>query len=218
MQSILCPQAEAAEWLGISERRLRQLQKTGRLPSFGRGAVDLQVLVQAYCRHMAEVAAGRRAALPDGAGGPSSSGDIPPALARMFPAAAASLDLVAERALLAREPWIDQRLTNAAARRLLRPRDEVTAAVQAAFARVRARMLAIPTKAAPQVILLKAIAEVKALLTELGHEALQELAETEVVPEEGDTPTHDAHDDDNDALFLADDDPDDAEGPGPEHR
>ncbi len=77
MQPILCPQTEAAEWLGVSDRRLRQLQKTGRLPSFGRGAVDLRALVQAYCRHMAEVAAGRRAGLsePSGfEGGPSGSG------------------------------------------------------------------------------------------------------------------------------------------------
>ena len=121
---------------------------------------------------------------------------------------------MAERALLAREQWIGQRMKNDTARRLLLPRDEVSAAVQAAFARVRARMLAIPTRAAPQVILLKSIAEVKALLTELGHEALQELAATAVVPEEGQAPTDDAHDDA--ALFLAGDV--DAEDPGPEHR
>jgi hypothetical protein len=121
---------------------------------------------------------------------------------------------VTERALVAREQWIGQRMKNAAARRLLLPRDEVTAAVQAAFARVRARLLAIPTKAAPQVVLLKTIAEVKALLTALIHEALQELSETEVVPAEGEAPTHDDHDDDD--LFLADEDT--AEGSEPEHR
>ncbi len=109
----------------------------------------------------------------------------------MFPAAAASLDLVAERARLAHEQWIGQRLTNAAARRLLRPREEVTAAVQAAFSRVRARLLALPTKAAPQVVLLKTIAEVTALLTALVHEALQELSETEIVAEEGAAPAED---------------------------
>ena len=49
----------------------------------------------------------------------------------MFPAAAAALDLVTERALLAREQWVGQRMKNATARRLLLPRDEVTAAVQA---------------------------------------------------------------------------------------
>ena len=78
---------------------------------------------------------------------------------------------------------------------------------------MRARLLAIPTKAAPQVVLLKTVAEVKALLTTLVHEALQELSETEVVPAEGQAPTDDEHDDDD--LLLAGDD--DAEGPGPEH-
>ena len=121
---------------------------------------------------------------------------------------------MAERARLAHEPWIGQRLTNAAARQLLLPRDEVTAAVQAAFSRVRARLLAIPTKAAPQVVLLKTVAEVKALLTTLIHEALQELSETEIVPAEGQTPTDDEHDDDD--PFLAGDD--DADDRGPEHR
>ena len=103
----------------------------------------------------------------------------------MFQTDAAALELAAERALLAREQWIGQRMKNAAARRLLLPRDEITAAVQAAFSRVQARLLAIPTKAAPQVVLLKTIAEVKALLTALIHEALQELSETEVVADEG---------------------------------
>ncbi len=139
---------------------------------------------------------------------------MPASLARRFPAAAASLDLVAERARLAHEPWIGQRMKNAAARRLLLPRDEVTAAVQDAFSRVRARLLYLPTSAAPRVVLLKTIAEVKALLTTLVHEALQELSETEVVPAEGQTPTDDEHDDDD--LFLAGDD--DADDRGPEHR
>ena len=121
---------------------------------------------------------------------------------------------MAERALLARAPWLGQRRTSAAARRLLRPRDEVTAAVQAAFARVRARLLALPTQAAPQVVRLRGLAEVKALLTALVHAALQELAATAVVPEEGQAPTDDEHD--AAALFLAGDV--DAEDPGPEHR
>ena len=69
MQPIICPQKETAEWLGITARRLRQLQQAGHLPGFDRGAVDLKALVQAYCRHMAEVAAGRKAGLPELAGG-----------------------------------------------------------------------------------------------------------------------------------------------------
>src|SRR3712207_7036910 len=53
----------------------------------------------------------------------------PPPRSALFPyttlfRSAAALDLVAERARLAHEPWIGQRLTNAAARRLLRPRED----------------------------------------------------------------------------------------------
>jgi hypothetical protein len=58
------------------------------------------------------------------------------------------------------------------------------------------------------------MAEVKALLTALVHEALQELSETKVVPAEGQAPTHDA---DGDDPCLADG-PDDADDRGPEHR
>jgi DNA-binding transcriptional regulator YhcF (GntR family) len=72
-------------------------------------------------------------------------------------------------------------MKNQAARGQLLPRAEVTAAVQSAFTRVRARMLALPTKAAPQVASLRTLAEIKTVLTELVHEALRELSETEVV-------------------------------------
>ena len=97
------------------------------------------------------------------------------------PAAGDQLDLEAERALLAREQRIAQEMKNQAARGQLLPRAEVTAAVQSAFTRVRARMLALPTKAAPQVASLRTLAEIKTVLTELVHEALRELSETEVV-------------------------------------
>src|SRR5918999_5382660 len=89
--------------------------------------------------------------------------------------------LAAERARLACAQADMQEMKNAALRGALLPRDEVTAAVQACFSRVRARLLAIPTRAAPQVVLLKIMAEVKALLTGLVPEALQELSETKVV-------------------------------------
>ncbi len=114
--------------------------------------------------------------------------------------------LAAERARLACAQADAQEMKNATARRLLLPSAEVTAAVQACFSLVRARLLAIPTRAAPQVLLLKGIAEVKALLTALIHEALQELSETKVVPAEGQAPTQD--DDDDDDPFLAADDDD----------
>ncbi len=89
--------------------------------------------------------------------------------------------LTAERARLARLQGDMQSMRNDEQRGQLLPRDEVTAAVQACFSLVRARLLALPTRAAPQVVLLKTMAEVKALLTELVYEALKELSETKVV-------------------------------------
>ena len=100
-----------------------------------------------------------------------------------------------ERARLACAQADMQEMKNAALRGALLPRDEVTAAVQACFSLVRARLLAIPTRAAPQVVLLKTMPEVKALLTALIHEALQELSETKVVAlAEGATPVVDDDD------------------------
>lgn len=63
----------------------------------------------------------------------------------------------------------------------LLPREEVTAAVQAAFARVRAKLLNLPAKSAPAVVTMKSVAIVQEKLTELVHEALDELATTPVV-------------------------------------
>lgn len=92
-----------------------------------------------------------------------------------------SLDLAAERARLAREQADGHSMKNAQLRGELLPRAAVTAAVQAAFTRVRARMLAIPGKAAPLVMSMQSATEVQAALRDAVHEALAELSETEVV-------------------------------------
>lgn len=57
----------------------------------------------------------------------------------------------------------------------------VTDAVQSAFANVRARLLAIPSRAAPSVYGMTSMAAVMARLSELIDEALVELAETAVI-------------------------------------
>lgn len=69
-------------------------------------------------------------------------------------------------------------MKNAQMREELLPRAGVTAAVQSAFARVRARLLALPSKAAPSLVTMKAVVPVQEKLTELVHEALAELAVT----------------------------------------
>lgn len=60
------------------------------------------------------------------------------------------------------------------------PRDVVTHAVQSAFARCRARLLGLPAKIAPIVASMKSAVAIQEKLTELVHEALAELAATQV--------------------------------------
>lgn len=65
-------------------------------------------------------------------------------------------------------------------------RGDVASAVQGAFARVRARLLALPSKAAPLISSMKAVVAIQEKLTELVHEALAELAATQIgIEEEG---------------------------------
>lgn len=65
-------------------------------------------------------------------------------------------------------------------RKQLLPRHEVSSAVQSAFARVRAKLLSLPAKCAPVVHAMSSIAAVQDKLTELVHEALLELASTQI--------------------------------------
>ena len=60
------------------------------------------------------------------------------------------------------------------------PRDGVVDAVQGAFARVRAKLLALPSKCAPAISAMKSPVAIQEKLTELVHEALAELAGTVV--------------------------------------
>lgn len=60
------------------------------------------------------------------------------------------------------------------------PREGVVDAVQGAFARVRAKLLALPSKCAPAISAMKSPVAIQEKLTELVHEALAELASTVV--------------------------------------
>jgi hypothetical protein len=64
------------------------------------------------------------------------------------------------------------------------PRAGVSAAVQGAFARVRSKLLGLPSKIAPRIASLKSAVAVEAAITELVHEALAELAATQIGVEE----------------------------------
>lgn len=87
------------------------------------------------------------------------------------------------KARLAAEKADEATMKNAERRRELLPRAEVALAVQGAFARVRAKMLALPSKCAPAISAMKSPVAIQEKLTELVHEALGELAGTTVAAE-----------------------------------
>ena len=60
------------------------------------------------------------------------------------------------------------------------PRSEVHRLVTSAFARVRAKLLGLPSKLAPLVVAAKTAAEAQAMLKDTVYQALNELAATTV--------------------------------------
>lgn len=147
--------AEAAEHLFLSERRFYELLDQGVVDRARPGAYDLDIVREQYLEHIRGVAAGRTSG-PDG------------------------LDLTAERARVAKEQADQLEMKNARDRGELLPRDDVHLAVTDAFTRVRAKLLALPSKVAPTAFGLGTIAELKDAFTRAINEALAELSATVV--------------------------------------
>jgi len=82
------------------------------------------------------------------------------------------------KARLAAAKADEAEMKNANQRRELLPRPLVTLAVQGAFARVRGKLLALPSKCAPAIAGMKSAVAIQDKLTELVHEALAELSTT----------------------------------------
>ncbi len=148
--------AEVADWIGISAGRVTQLRAEGVLP--GRGSFDLKACVQAYCAHV-RPAAGRAAA-----GGSESAGTLDQA-----------------RIEVLNEQRDRLRMLNEQMRGETVLAEDMETVVGAYADATRARILALPTRAAPLVLGLASLAEVRDKLTELAHEACGELAAQEIV-------------------------------------
>jgi terminase small subunit / prophage DNA-packing protein len=164
----LATQAEVAAHLFLSQPEVSKHLARGVLPKpEKRGGLDLNACREAYIKHLREVAAGRAShrVLVD------LDGEKVP------------LDLVTERARLTSEQADGQAMKNAMMRRELIPKPDVVAGIQTVLVRFRAKMLALPTKAAPLIIGMTALTEVVEKLTELVHEALDELANLRFVPD-----------------------------------
>lgn len=153
----MATQSEVAAHLDLTQPAVSQMLAEGLLPTAARrGQLDLDACRIAYIRRLREQAAGR-ASLEDGDDKP---------------------DLVRERALLARAQREGQNMKNAVLRGELLPVDEVEDVVGALLDATRAKMLALPTRAAPQCVGVGKPETVRDLLTGMVHDALSELSHT----------------------------------------
>lgn len=152
----MATQAEFGRHVGITQQAVADLVARGVIDGQGRGKIDLDKARLSYCAHLRSVAGNR-------------SGDPE-----------ADLDLTAERARKAKEEADKLEMQNAHLRGELLAREDVNAAVVGAFARVRARLIGVPSKAAPMVVQCEVPAEAEAIIRKAVYEALRELADTSV--------------------------------------
>lgn len=152
----MATQSEFGRHVGITQQAVADLVSRGIIESRGRGKLDLDEARLAYCAHLRSVAGNR-------------SGDPE-----------ADLDLTAERARKAKEEADKLEMQNAQLRGELLARADVDAAVVGAFARVRARMIGVPSKVAPLVVQCETPAEAEADIRKAIYEGLRELADTSV--------------------------------------
>lgn len=150
--------SEVADWLGISGRRVRELRAEGVLPGAAGDDYDLKSCVQAYCAHM-RPSSGRAAA-----GGSENAGNLDQA-----------------RIEVLNEQRDRLRMLNDQMRGETVLAEDVESVVGAYADATRAKVLALPTRAAPLLVGLETLAEVRDKLTELAHEACGDLAATEIV-------------------------------------
>jgi hypothetical protein len=138
-----------AKLLNLSPRHLQRLAADGVIPKAARGRYQFVPVVQGYVRHLQQLVAAR-----------------------------GNNELAQEQLRIARERADSLARANALARGDIIPREHVVAGVQETIAHCRARLLSIPSKAAPVVAMIDKPLDVKEKLTEFIHEALEELSRT----------------------------------------
>lgn len=149
----MATQAEVAAHLDLSQSAVSQMMQAGVLPAPApRRGLDLAACRVAYVRHLRGVAAGR---LSD----PTEDG----------------LDLVAERARLAKEQADAQAMKNDLMRGEVVLVADAVRQVTQDYAAVRTRLLAIPSEAAPRAHACRSTTEVQAVLMAAVCEAMADL-------------------------------------------
>ena len=154
----MATQREVAEHLGVSQPVVAKLVSAGVfLPTGSRGGLDLDACRRAYLSRLREEAAGRAAY----GGGDGEEEE---------------LDLVAERARLAKEQADRIAMENDVTRGSVVPIEDAIRITTEMLAKVRSRILAIPAEAAPSASRCKSVAEVEAELRRRVIDALTELS------------------------------------------
>lgn len=140
---------EVARHIGVSAKYVQDLIRDGVLERKSRGLYDLDECREAYISKLREKAAGR-----------AGSGE---------------LDLVSERARLAKEQADAKEMENAVERGDLVYIEDVAKQVENQFTKVRTRLLGVPTKVAPEVHACATTREVQSVIEQAIVEALNEL-------------------------------------------
>ncbi|KAA0582699.1 hypothetical protein [Azospirillum sp. Sh1] len=153
----MATQAEIAAHLDLTDRTVRDLKKRGVFNADRRGQLDLDACRVAYIRHLRERAAGRTS----------------------DEAEAEGLDLVAEKARLAKEQADHYAMRNAEKRGELVPVADYTAAVLSVIEMVKAKLLRIPAKVA------KTDSRLKDRIADALEDALDELSMARIAEERG---------------------------------
>lgn len=143
--------------LMLTDRRVQQLVQEGHLPKGERGNYELVPVVQGYIKYLRDRAIG------------ADVGEDGDDKARLLKAKADIAQYEAER-------LSGQSLA----------REDVDAAVVSAFARVRARMVGLPSKIAPMVAAEDNPAEIEGTIRKAVYDALRELSETSIADLRGD--------------------------------
>jgi hypothetical protein len=144
--------AEAAEHLFIDERTFKRHLDEGNISRQPRGSYDLSEARREYLTYLKNAASGRQQETNT----------------KRVDAGTRKDEAIADR----------YELEVAQRRGELIPRSEVVAGMSACFARVRAKMLALPSKLAPVVATLGTAAEIQEKINDGVHEALDQLAGT----------------------------------------
>lgn len=147
-------QRDVAAHLDMSTRNLRDLIREGHVPTLTAPGVTLDDIRVAYIRHLRKAKAGQNV----------------------------DASLSAERSRLASAQADHQEMVNQLKRGELLPAAEVRAAGEAMIAASRARLLALPSRVAPEVVGVDGLAQVVGILDDAVREALEELSGIVIEP------------------------------------